>query len=136
MSVDNPSILSHVSVGTNDVDIASAFYDKALSPLGIRRIETIEGIAVAYGKMYPEFWINLPHDEAPASTGNGIHVGFIANTKEDVHAFYDAALAAGGIDNGAPGPRPDYGEPYYGCFIIDPDGNKIEACFWDQTLQP
>lgn len=135
MSEENPSILSHVSLGTNDMDKATAFYDKALAPLGIRRVETLENFAAAYGKQYPEFWINLPADEKPASTANGVHVGFIANSKEQVQAFYDAALDAGGTDNGAPGPRPHYGEPYYGCFVIDPDGNKIEATFWDQALQ-
>ena len=135
MSEENPSILSHVSLGTNDMDKATAFYDKALAPLGIRRVEILDNFAAAYGKQYPEFWINLPADEKPASTGNGVHVGFIANSKEQVQAFYDAALDAGGTDNGAPGPRPHYGEPYYGCFVIDPDGNKIEATFWDQALQ-
>lgn len=135
MSDENPSILSHVSLGTNDMEKATAFYDKALAPLGIRRVETLENFAAAYGKQYPEFWINLPADEKPASTGNGVHVGFIANSKEQVQAFHDAALDAGGTDNGAPGPRPHYGEPYYGCFVIDPDGNKIEATFWDQALQ-
>jgi len=134
MSDENPSILSHVSLGTHDVDSAIAFYDKVLAPLGISRVENLEGIGAAYGKQFPEFWICLPHDDKRASTGNGVHVGFIANSKDDVHAFYDAALAAGGVDDGAPGPRPQYGEPYYGCFIMDPDGNKIEAAYWDMSM--
>lgn len=134
MPEDNPSILSHVSLGTNDLEKASAFYDKALASLNIKRIETIEGITVAYGKMYPEFWIGVPHDDKTATVGNGVHIGFIANSKAQVHAFYEAALAAGGRDDGAPGPRPIYGDPYYGCFIIDLDGHKIEASFWDESL--
>ena len=63
-----------------------------------------------------------------------MHFGFFAASKAEVQAFYDAALAAGATDDGAPGPRPDYGEPYFGCFVRDPDGNKIESAFWDQSL--
>ena len=133
MTAENPSILSHVSLGTNDLTAALSFYDQALQPLGISRVETIPGIAAAYGKQYPEFWICLPANEQTASVGNGVHVGFIANSIEEVHAFHAAALQAGGIDDGAPGPRPIYGEPYYGCFVVDPDGNKIEAAFWDAS---
>lgn len=134
MSDQNPSILSHVSLGTRDLQRALVFYDATLSTLGIARLETIEGIAAAYGKQFPEFWIALPCDEQPASVGNGIHIGFIADSRQAVHAFHEAALQAGATDDGAPGPRPHYGEPYYGCFVLDPDGNKIEATFWDQSL--
>ena len=134
MSDDNPSILSHVSLGTNNFEQSCLFYDKALAPLGITRVETIPGEAVAYGKQYPEFWVVVPHNNARSEVGNGTHIGFIARSKEAVQAFYDTALSVGGIDNGAPGPRPAYGEPYYGCFIIDPEGHKIEASFWDETL--
>jgi len=63
-----------------------------------------------------------------------MHIGFIADSKELVDTFHAAALTAGGKDAGAPGPRPDYGKPYYGCFIIDPDGHKIEAAFWDTEM--
>lgn len=135
MSNDNPSILSHVSIGTNDLSRSSTFYDKALAPLGISRIEEIEGEAVAYGKQYPEFWVVIPLNEELATVANGMHLGFIAESKEAVHAFHKAAVNAGGIDNGAPGPRPQYGEPYYGCFVIDPDGHKIEASFWNASPQ-
>ena len=67
--------------------------------------------------------------------GNGTHIGFIAPTKEAVHAFYEAALKAGAIDDGVPGSRPAYSEPYYGCFVRDPDGHKVEAAFWDEQLE-
>ena len=86
--------------------------------------------AIAYGKQYPEFWVQTPINGQPASVGNGTHIGFIASTQAAVHAFHEAALAAGGVDEGAPGGRPDYGEPYYGCFVRDPDGHKVEASFW------
>lgn len=130
---DNPSILSHVSIGTNNFERSVAFYDAVLSPLGCKRVMEHPG-AVAYGKQFPEFWVQTPIDGQSASVGNGTHIGFIAPTKKSVHAFYEAALAAGGVDDGAPGPRPDYGEPYYGCFVRDPDGHKIEASFWDMQL--
>ena len=130
---DNPSILSHISLGTNDFERAIAFYDRVLSTLGCKKIVEYPG-AVAYGKEYPEFWIQTPIDGKMASVGNGTHIGFIAPTQEAVNAFYEAAIDAGAIDDGAPGARPDYGEPYYGCFVRDLDGHKIEASFWDLEL--
>ena len=133
MSDEIPSILSHVSVGTNDFDKATAFYDKVLPTLGCKRMMEHPG-AVAYGKMFPEFWVQTPFDGGTASVGNGTHVAFIASSKEAVAAFHEAALTAGASDDGAPGPRPEYGEPYYGCFVRDPDGHKIEASFWDVAL--
>lgn len=130
---DSPSIISHVSIGTNNFERAVAFYDSVLPTLGCKRIMKHPG-AIAYGKQYPEFWVQIPFDQQTATAGNGTHIGFIAPTKEAVHAFYEAALAAGGIDDGAPGSRPDYGEPYYGCFVRDLDGHKIEAAYWDMQL--
>ncbi|MNS92285.1 Glyoxalase-like domain protein [compost metagenome] len=132
---ENPSILSHISLGTNDFARAVAFYDKVLPTLGCKRIMEHPG-AVAYGREYPEFWIQTPIDGRPASVGNGTHFGFFASSKEAVLAFYEAALDAGAQGDGAPGPRPEYGEPYYGCFVRDPDGHKIEASYWDMTLDP
>lgn len=133
MAVDNPSIVSHVSIGTNHFERAVAFYDKVMAALGAHRVMEHPG-AVAYGKLYPEFWVQTPIDGQPASTGNGTHFGFVAASKEAVHAFHEAALAAGAQDNGAPGPRPEYSAAYYGCFVRDPDGHKIEAAFWDESL--
>ena len=133
MTNEIPSILSHVSIGTNDFERAVYFYDHVLPTLGCLKVAEHPG-AVAYGKAFPEFWVQTPIDGAPASAGNGTHVGFIAPSKEAVHAFHEAALAAGASDDGAPGPRPEYGEPYYGCFVRDPDGHKIEAAFWDVAL--
>jgi len=130
----NPSILSHVSLGTNDFDRAVAFYDQVLSTLGITRMMEHPG-AIAYGKKYPEFWVGVPFDDQTATVGNGTHIGFIAPSKEAVHAFYEAALAAGATGEGEPGGRPHYGEPYYGCFVRDLDGHKIEAAYWDEQLE-
>ena len=133
MDTENPSIISHISVGTNNFDHAVEFYDKVLATLGYKQIMKHPG-AVAYGKEYPEFWVQTPYNGEPATVGNGSHIGFIATTKEAVHAFHETALSEGGIDDGAPGPRPDYGDAYYGCFVRDPDGNKIEATYWNEDI--
>lgn len=129
-----PSILSHVSIGTNQFDRAVAFYDEVLATLGCRRVMEHPG-AVAYGRDFPEFWVQQPIDGQPASLGNGTHFGFIALGREAVDAFYNAALLAGAHGDGAPGPRSEYGAPYYGCFVRDLDGHKIEAAFWDSALE-
>jgi catechol 2,3-dioxygenase-like lactoylglutathione lyase family enzyme len=131
---DNPSILSHVSVGTNDFHRAARFYDAVLPSIGCKRIMEHPG-AVAYGKIYPEFWVQSPSDGNTASVGNGFHIAFIATSKSMVDKFHRAAVDAGGASDGAPGPRPEYGAPFYGCFVRDPDGHKIEATFWDMSLQ-
>ena len=125
--LDIPSIISHVSVGSNDLERALAFYDAVLATVGAERKHEVPGIAVAYGKAFPEFWVQRPLDGQVAGAGNGVHFSFIAMTREAVHAFHEAALAAGGKDDGAPGPRPMYGDDYYGCFVYDLDGHKIEA---------
>ena len=132
MSEIPPSIISHVSLGTNDYEKALAFYDKTLAALGIeRKLHLEEYKATSYGRAFPEFWIQAPYDRKPASVGNGTHVAFLALSKEQVNTFHETALAAGGIDDGKPGPRPEYGPEYYGAFVRDLDGNKIEAMFWD-----
>ena len=126
-----PSALSHVSLGTNRFAQAVAFYDRVLATLGIDRVlDLSEHHAVAYGRAWPEFWIQAPCDGQPAQAANGVHLVFLALTREQVQAFHAAALAAGGTDDGPPGPRPHYGEQYYGCFVRDLDGHKIEAMAW------
>ena len=120
-------MLHHVSVGVSDVARAAKFYDAVLRTLGYKRVMEFLPYALAYGEDHPEFWIQLPHDQKPMSVGNGVHLGLVARTKDQVHKFHAAALANGGSNNGEPGPRPDYGTDYYGAFIYDLDGNKIEA---------
>ena len=131
---DNPSIISHVSVGTNQLDTALNFYDKVLATVGAKRVMNFPGEAAAYGREFPEFWVHPPYDGEAASTGNGTHFAFMARSKDSVHTFYQTALNEGGTCDGKPGPRPAYGPAYYGCYIRDPDGNKIEAMFWDESL--
>ena len=131
--MSSPSIMSHVSIGTNRFDEAVEFYDQVLATIGASRIMEHEG-AVAYGKSFPEFWVQKPIDGARADRANGTHFSFLAANREQVQAFYDAGLAAGGTDDGPPGPRPEYGVAYYGCFLMDLDGHKIEAMYWDEQL--
>ena len=132
MDDDVRGVMSHVSIGANDFERATAFYDAIMPTIGARRVMSLPG-AIAYGKRFPEFWVQTPIDGKPATAGNGVHFGFIASSREMVRSFHDAALAAGATDDGAPGPRP-YGEPYFGCFVRDPDGHKIEAAYWDMEL--
>ena len=133
MSDELQSCVSHVSLGTNDLARARTFYARVLAVLGCREMMEHPG-TVAFGVNYPEFWIATPHDGHAATTGNGVHVGFAARTKAEVDAFFAEAIAAGGTADGDPGHRHEYGEPYYGCFVRDLDGNKIEATFWDMDL--
>jgi catechol 2,3-dioxygenase-like lactoylglutathione lyase family enzyme len=122
-------MLHHVSVGVTDVARAGRFYDAVLGALGYKRVADYSPGAIAYGKSKdkPEFWVGLPHNQGLPSVGNGTHVGFIAKSKAQIEKFHDEALKAGGSNGGEPGPRPDYGPAYYGAFIYDLDGNKIEA---------
>lgn len=120
------SILSHVSVGTNDYPRAKAFYDAVLATLQIRCVMDFPGGA-GYGRTFPEFWIQSPHDGGRASVGNGVHICFLANSVDEVKAFYAKALELGGKADGEPGHRPEYTPDYYAAFVRDLDGNKIEA---------
>lgn len=129
------SALSHVSLGTNRLDRAVVFYDAVLAPLGIRRVMDLseEHQAVAYGRAFPEFWIQAPIDGRPAQSANGVHLAFLAENSAQVDAFFAAAVAQGASPDGEPGPRPHYGEAYYGCFVRDLDGHKIEAMAWNEA---
>lgn len=133
--MEPPSIISHVSIGTNDFARASAFYDSIMPVIGAKRVfEHPEGDAVAYGKQFPEFWVQTPINGEAATVGNGTHFSFLVPSKAHVDAFFEAAIANGASSDGEPGDRPHYGEPYYGCFVRDPDGHKIEANYWDMDL--
>ncbi len=130
--VENPSIISHVSLGTNAFEAAVEFYDAVLATIGCTRQLEHPG-AVAYGKQFPEFWVQTPIDGEVATLGNGTHIGFFAARKQDVDAFFAAAIAAGATTDGDPGARPQYSDAYYGCFVRDLDGHKIEATYWDAS---
>lgn len=117
-------MFNHVSVGTRDLGDASRFYDAALGALGYRRTMS-EDFGNAWGLEWPEFWVQAPA-QGEAVAGNGVHVAFIAPSREAVDRFHGAGVAAGGTDAGAPGAR-DYTPGYYAAYLRDPDGNKIEA---------
>ncbi|MBT5432937.1 MAG: VOC family protein [Rhodospirillaceae bacterium] len=122
---------SHITLGTNDLDKATEFYDATLKTLGFARTLTmLEHGLVAYGppRQPAQLFICLPYDGKAATVGNGTHVALLAPDRRSVDAFHAAVLAAGGADEGAPGPRPDYHEHYYGAYVRDLDGNKLQAC--------
>ena len=122
-------MLDHIGLAVADFDRARAFYQAALKPLGLGVVmevtaeETGGDAHAGFGdEGKPFFWIGTG-----AKPKGGAHVAFAARTRAEVDAFYAAAIAAGGRDNGAPGLRPHYHPNYYGAFVFDPDGNNIEA---------
>lgn len=121
-------MIDHIGIRVTNFDQAKAFYDRALAPLGASLLmmvplEHTGGVKVGgYGRERPAFWLH----EAEG-TGESKHVAFTAHSRGEVDAFYEAALAAGGKSNGAPGLRTHYHPNYYGAFVFDPDGNNIEA---------
>jgi len=122
-------MLDHIGIPVSDYARAKSFYERALSPLGIALImevtpeQTGDGSSAAgFGSQQkPYFWIGS--GEQVGRT----HVAFVAPTRAIVDAFHQAALAAGGRDNGEPGLRPHYHPDYYGAFVLDPDGHNVEA---------
>lgn len=119
-------VIDHMSVGVSDLERSRAFYRAALEPLGFsERPPWQEGVReVTFGlEGAADFAISLEYP-----TGAPVHVAFAADSREHVDAFHAAALSARGRDNGRPGLRPEYSEHYYGAFVLDPDGNNIEAC--------
>ena len=126
-------MLHHISLGVRDIDLSARFYDAVLAELGYVRVwEDLrpgqDGQAVGYG--HPGSGDKLAikqRDAAHLAPGPGFHLAFAAPSRAAVHGFHGAALGNGGRDNGAPGPRPHYGEHYYAAFVIDPDGYRIEA---------
>lgn len=124
-------MFSHITLGTNDIARAMAFYDDVLAPLGMERSYTSEEHGfVGYGDKggKAQVFVCSPFDGKAATIGNGTHVAFLAPDRKAVDEFHRRALAAGGSDEGAPGLRPQYHEHYYGAYVRDPDGNKLQAC--------
>ncbi len=115
-------MIDHTGVTVIDVANSKAFYQAALAPLGYEAIMEFDD-AVGFGvPPKPDFWIGKA-----ALSGTAVHVAFHADTRAQVDAFHRAAMAAGGRDNGPPGLRPHYHASYYAAFVLDPDGNNIEA---------
>ena len=134
-------MLDHTGIVVTDLAKARAFYDAIAKPLGLATADNGDS-AFLFGKsreepipylwigtLIPSYWV-----EGSRPGINQMHVAFIAPTKQAVHEFHAAGIAAGGRDNGEPGPR-DGAMGYYGAFLLDPDGNNIEACYRDPVTQ-
>lgn len=121
-------MFSHVTVGTNDFARSLAFYDKVMAVLGHKQLFCIEG-AAAYGQDMkgPKTWLLYPFDKAAAVPGNGMHIAYLAKDRATVDAFHAAALEMGGTSEGEPGLRTHYHPNYYGAYVRDLDGNKLQA---------
>lgn len=123
------SIFTHCCIGANDLNASKSFYDAALATLGIDNMGPMGENAFLYGKGSPEFLVLKPANGEPACVGNGFTLGFAAETRAQVQAFYEAGLANGGTDEGAPGPRA-FTPTAFAAYLRDPVGNKICAyCF-------
>jgi catechol 2,3-dioxygenase-like lactoylglutathione lyase family enzyme len=119
-------MIHHVSLGTNDVARARTFYDPIMALLGFRRLKNYS-MSADYGVGEIQFSVETPVDGKPASVGNGVHICFQALDRGMVREFHRLALELGGTDDGSPGIRAQYDDHYYGAFVRDPDGNKVEA---------
>jgi catechol 2,3-dioxygenase-like lactoylglutathione lyase family enzyme len=122
-------IIDHIGLAVSDYEQSKAFFTQALAPLGIEPVMEVEGWA-GFGKHgKPEFWFGT-HTQKQ----NPMHIAFVAENRAQINAFYEAALKAGGKDNGPPGIREIYHPNYYGAFVIGPDGHNIEAvCHQPET---
>lgn len=120
-------MFSHVTIGTRNLDRAIKFYDSVLAPLGIERVSSkYPNWAAWHRPGEPQkLWVGLPYNKQPATVGNGCMAAFTAPSRVAVDAAYAAAIAAGGVDEGPPGPRVSYAPDYYGAYVRDPDGNKL-----------
>ena len=119
-------MIDHVSIAVRDLEASAAFYESVLAPLGLKKLVT-RPASIGFGMNYPEFWLNRRPALAKGDQGTGHHVCLRAPDETAVRAFHAATLARGGADAGAPGPRQAAMTTYFGAFIFDLDGNKIEA---------
>jgi catechol 2,3-dioxygenase-like lactoylglutathione lyase family enzyme len=119
-------MIDHVSLAVSNLERAVPFYERALAPLGLSRLVTRPAM-VGFGKTYPEIWINLRSRMPSLSPDNGVHLCLRAKSTAEIDAFHAAAIAAGATSESAPSLRPHDRVRYYAAFIIDPDGNRIEA---------
>jgi catechol 2,3-dioxygenase-like lactoylglutathione lyase family enzyme len=122
-------VIDHLTIGVSDLEASRRWYAKALEPLGFKELgpqsEDDPRRSIAFGPAgFDDFIISEEYE-----AGGQVHIAFAADTKEQVDAFHAAALEAGAEDNGAPGPRAEYSEGYYGAFVLDPDGHNVEAVF-------
>ncbi|MEJ6003429.1 VOC family protein [Paucibacter soli] len=118
-------MIGYTTLGTNDLPRAAAFYDELFAVIGVKRIMDFgRGYAWGTGMDKPGFGVMLPFDGQPATVGNGVMVALVVDSQDKVRALHAKALALGGKDEGAPGPR---GEGFYAAYFRDLDGNKLNA---------
>ena len=139
-------MLTYVSLGTNDLARATAFYDATLATLGLQRCITGDpdwdricaGWGTYEGGGAREFalWVGRPFDQQPATSGNGTMIALRAGSWKAVDDFHAAALAHGGTSEGAPGLRAHYSPDFYAAYVRDPDGNKLAAVCRGFTARP
>lgn len=126
-------MFSHIQIGARDLPKMIAFYDRIFSIVGLVRMpEENDGGPGGMGwqrpgKRWPQVFVQLPFNGLPATSGNGMQISFSAQSQQQVRDAWQAALDNGGIDEGAPGLRPQYSEDYFGAYCRDPEGNKL--CF-------
>lgn len=125
-------MIDHISIGARDIARSKLFYDAALTPLGYNCLAPGEG-SLGYGAERPVFWVIATDHPVPPDKRSGLHICFAASSRSAVDAFHEAALRAGGSDNGKPGLRPEYHANYYGAFAVDPDGYRVEAYYGAAT---
>ena len=128
------TVLSHITLGTNDKQRSANFYDAVLATIGFARLQKPPEKPLAYDKggLLPTVYIYEPEDGKPATWGNGTHIAFIAESRGQVRQFHEQALKFGGSNAGMPGLREHYGPNYYAAYVRDPDGNKLQAvCYAD-----
>ena len=115
-------MIDHIAIKVADLQLSIAFYESALAPLGYVKLMEHEISGAGFGRDgKPVFWVQ------PGGPSGPLHIAIAAADHDTAKRFHAAALAAGGTDNGAPGPRIEYHPGYYGAFVLDPDGNNIEA---------
>jgi catechol 2,3-dioxygenase-like lactoylglutathione lyase family enzyme len=119
-------MIDHISVGVSDLARSAAFYEATLGALGFTRLVTRPRM-IGFGKTHPEFWISLREEMPHVTPGSGYHFCLRARTTGEVDAFHAAALSAGGVSESVPALRPHDRVRYYAAFVVDPDGNRIEA---------
>ena len=119
-------MIDHVSLAVADLKVATAFYGAVLEPLGMALLIDRHDRA-GFGKKYPELWLNARPDMAPVAADTGAHICLRAPSEDAVRAFHRLGLAQGGADDRAPGPYPGERVEYFGAFLKDPEGNRIEA---------
>lgn len=125
-------MIDHISIAVRDLAASAAFYERVLAALGLARVVEREG-RVGFGKAYPELWLNQRAGLPPVPDDTGCHYCLRARDEAAVREFHAAAVRAGGRSDGEPGPRQGAMTGYYGAFIRDLDGNKLEAATFPRT---